>query len=170
MHLCLRCGPRITLKILEICSGCGSGSAAAAKEARENFDVDVQIFSVDGKPKFLRGEGIIEPIHHPSRELAVQSQLTEFPCEQSLLVRRVWDLPRLGEKVRGVQYLDLIVRINDPGAKGDRRNVTFARGSQTKNESQSTRGQIGLVGVRNDGWIKQRSGFERIFGKEVGAD
>ena len=44
-------GGRIILKILEVCSGSGSVSAAAAKEACENFGVhDVQVFSIDGKP------------------------------------------------------------------------------------------------------------------------
>ena len=31
-------------------------------------------------------------------------------------------------------------------------------------------GRSGLVGVRNDGRIEQRSGFQRIFGQEIGAD
>ena len=43
-------GRRTVLKILEVCSGCGSVSAAAAKEARDNFGVFVDVFSVDGKP------------------------------------------------------------------------------------------------------------------------
>jgi hypothetical protein len=45
----VRSGPRIILKILEVCSGCGSVSAAAAKEA-ESFGIETQVFSVDGKP------------------------------------------------------------------------------------------------------------------------
>ena len=39
------------LKILEVCSGCHSVSAAASKEAIENFGfARVEVFSVDGKP------------------------------------------------------------------------------------------------------------------------
>ena len=39
------------LKILELCAGCKSVSAAAAKEARETFGIrDVQVFSLHGKP------------------------------------------------------------------------------------------------------------------------
>ena len=39
------------LRALEICSGCGSVSTAAGKEAREHFGIaDVEVFSVDGKP------------------------------------------------------------------------------------------------------------------------
>ena len=39
------------LRVLEICSGCGSVSTAAGKEAREHFGIaDVEVFSVDGKP------------------------------------------------------------------------------------------------------------------------
>ena len=43
-------GGRVVLKILEICSGCGSVSAATADAARELGVDDVQVFSVDGKP------------------------------------------------------------------------------------------------------------------------
>ena len=44
-------GRRTVLKNLEVCAGCHSVSAAAAKEARENFGIlDVQVFSLDGKP------------------------------------------------------------------------------------------------------------------------
>ena len=43
---------KTVLKVLEICSGCCSVSSAAGKEARENFGVDeVEVFTVDGKPK-----------------------------------------------------------------------------------------------------------------------
>ena len=39
------------LKILEVCSGCHSVSAAAKQEAIENFGfARVEVFSVDGKP------------------------------------------------------------------------------------------------------------------------
>ena len=39
------------MRVLEICSGCGSVSTAAAREAREHFGIaDVEVFSVDGKP------------------------------------------------------------------------------------------------------------------------
>ncbi len=41
--------PKTVLKMLEICSGCCSVSAAARKEA-ENFGIEVEVFSVDGKP------------------------------------------------------------------------------------------------------------------------
>ena len=42
---------KTVLRVLEICSGSGSVSTAAAKEAREHFGIeDVEIFSVDGKP------------------------------------------------------------------------------------------------------------------------
>ena len=40
---------RVVLKILEICAGCGSVSAATAEAARE-LGVEVQVFSIDGKP------------------------------------------------------------------------------------------------------------------------
>ena len=42
---------KTVLRVLEICSGCGSVSTAAGKEAREHFGIaDVEVFSVDGKP------------------------------------------------------------------------------------------------------------------------
>ena len=42
---------KTVLRVLEICSGCCSVSAAARKEALENFVIDeVEVFSVDGKP------------------------------------------------------------------------------------------------------------------------
>ena len=40
---------RVVLKILEICAGCGSVSTATAEAARE-LGVEVQVFSIDGKP------------------------------------------------------------------------------------------------------------------------
>ena len=44
-------GGRTVLKILELCAGCKSVSAAAAKEARETFGIKrVEVFSLDGKP------------------------------------------------------------------------------------------------------------------------
>ncbi len=44
-------GRRTVLNILEVCAGCGSVSAAAGREARENFGIlEVQVFSLDGKP------------------------------------------------------------------------------------------------------------------------
>ena len=44
-------GPEIVLKILDVCSGCGSVNSAAATEARERFGVQrVEVFSLDGKP------------------------------------------------------------------------------------------------------------------------
>lgn len=68
-------GPRIILKILEVCSGCGSVSAAAAKEARENFGVhDVQIFSVDGKP----GAGATRTVDLLTYDWANDAQLRRF--------------------------------------------------------------------------------------------
>ena len=42
---------KTVLRVLEICSGCCSVSAATRKEAMENFGFDeVEVFSVDGKP------------------------------------------------------------------------------------------------------------------------
>ena len=42
---------RTVLRILELCAGCKSVSAAAAKEARETFGIErVEVFSLDGKP------------------------------------------------------------------------------------------------------------------------
>ena len=46
-----RVGPKVILKILDVCSGCGSVNSAAAAEARERFGVEgVEVFSLDGKP------------------------------------------------------------------------------------------------------------------------
>ena len=42
---------KTVLRVLEICSGCGSVSTAAGIEAQEDFGIaDVEVFSVDGKP------------------------------------------------------------------------------------------------------------------------
>ena len=39
------------IKILELCAGCKSVSAAAAEEACETFGIErVEVFSLDGKP------------------------------------------------------------------------------------------------------------------------
>ena len=48
--------------------------------------------------------------------------------------------------------------------------MSFPGGAQAENEPQSAGRQTGLVGMRHDGGIEQRSGFQRVFGQEIGAD
>ena len=48
--------------------------------------------------------------------------------------------------------------------------MSFPGGAQAENEPQSAGRQTGLIGVRNDGRIEQRGGFQRVFGQEIGAD
>ena len=48
--------------------------------------------------------------------------------------------------------------------------MPFSGGPQAENEPQSARRQVSLIGVRDNGGIEQRSGFQRIFGEETGAD
>ena len=48
--------------------------------------------------------------------------------------------------------------------------MPFAGGAQAENEPQSAGWQAGLIGVRNDGGIEQRRGFQGVFGQEIGAD
>jgi hypothetical protein len=48
--------------------------------------------------------------------------------------------------------------------------VSFPGGAQAEDEPQSAGRQICLVRVRNDGWIEQGSGFQGVFGQEIGAD
>ncbi len=48
--------------------------------------------------------------------------------------------------------------------------MSLPSGAQAENESQSARWHVGLIRVRDDGGIEQRSGFQRVFGQEIGAD
>ena len=48
--------------------------------------------------------------------------------------------------------------------------MPFSGGAQAEDESQRAGWQTRLIGVRDDGGIEQRSGFQRVFGQEIGAD
>ena len=72
----LRCPPvgdTIVLKILEICSGCGSVSTHTAKEALE-LGIRVEVFSVDGKP----GTGATRVVDILSYDWAKDEELLRF--------------------------------------------------------------------------------------------
>jgi hypothetical protein len=60
--------------------------------------------------------------------------------------------------------------MEDSGSKRNGRNVPFSGGAETENEAQGAGWQAGLVGVRHDGGIEQRGGFQRVLGQEKGAD
>jgi hypothetical protein len=60
--------------------------------------------------------------------------------------------------------------MDDTGSKSDGGNVSFPSGAQAENKPQSAGREISLVRVRNDGWIEQSSGFQGVFGQEIGAD
>ena len=51
--------------------------------------------------KIFQRERVPEFVHDPARKFAGQSKLNEFPREQSLLIKGVWDLTRLGEEAIG---------------------------------------------------------------------
>src|SRR5262245_43830713 len=63
-----------------------------------------------------------------------------------------------------------MLRADDTHAESDGGNVSLARGPQAQDETQRTRRQASLVGVRHDGRIKQRRGLRRVFVGEVSAD
>ncbi len=48
--------------------------------------------------------------------------------------------------------------------------MPFARSAQAENESQRARWQPRLIGVRDDGGVEQRRGFQGVFSQEIGAD
>ena len=48
--------------------------------------------------------------------------------------------------------------------------MSFPGGAQAENKSQRAGRQTRLVRVRNDGRIEQGSGFQGVFGQEIGAD
>ena len=70
----------------------------------------------------------------------------------------------------GVIYLDPLIGMDDAGSESDGGNVAFPGGAQAENEPQGAGREAGLVGVRNDRWIEQGSGFQGVFGEEIGAD
>ena len=78
---------KTVLKVLEICSGCGSVSTAAEKEAKENFGIaDVEIFSVDGKP----GTNASRVVDILTYDWASDELLRKFRHEQKKGVRHVY--------------------------------------------------------------------------------
>src|ERR1700736_256728 len=60
--------------------------------------------------------------------------------------------------------------MDNTGSKSGGGNMAFPCGAQAENKSQSAGRQTGLVRVRNDGWIEQGSGFQGVFGQEIGSD
>ena len=129
-----------------------------------------ELFGLETGAKLFQRERLAEFVHDPAREFAGQSQFRKFPPEQRLLVPRVRDLARLGEEASGGTHLDLMIGMDDAGSKSDGGNVPFPGGAQAENKPQSAGWQIGLVRVRNDGWIEQGSGFQGVFGQKIGAD
>src|SRR5439155_25872827 len=57
-----------------------------------------ELFGSETGAKIFQRERVVEFVHDPVGEFASQSQLNEFPCERSFLIKRVWDLTRLGEE------------------------------------------------------------------------
>src|SRR5258708_17543747 len=63
-----------------------------------------------------------------------------------------------------------MIGMDDTGPERDGRNVPFSGGAQAENEPQGSSWKTGLIGMRHDGGIEQRSGFQRVFGEEIGPD
>ena len=84
-----------------------------------------------------------------------------------LLVRHEPD--RLGEAAAGVD-LDLVVGVDDAGAKDDGGDVPLARRPQAHDDPHRAGGNVALVVMRNDRRIEECRGFERIFRGQVGPD
>src|SRR6059036_477223 len=100
-------------------------------------------------------------------ESAGQPQLVKFALEERFFVGSARDLPRFGEKTRRRIDGDILIRIDDPGAKGDGGNVALSRGTQTHDEAQRSFGQPGLIRMRYNRGIEKRRRFERILVDEV---
>ena len=129
-----------------------------------------ELFGLETRAKLFQRERFAHFVHHPLGEFAGQSQFHKFPPEQPLFVNRVWNLTRLSEEAAGFAHLDPMIGMDDSGSKRDGRNMPFASSAQAENESQRARWQPRLIGVRDDGGIEQRSGFQGVFGQEIGAD
>src|ERR1700737_5149223 len=56
------------------------------------------------------------------------------------------------------------------GAKRQRRDMSFANGTETENEAQATFRCVRLIGVRHDAGVEQGRGFERIFVEKISAN
>ena len=76
---------KTVLRVLEICSGCCSVSAAARKEA-EDFGVDVEVFSVDGKPS-TNASRVVDIL---TWDWENDELLNKFRREQEDGVRYIW--------------------------------------------------------------------------------
>jgi len=59
--------------------------------------------------------------------------------------------------------LDIPIGPDEAGTELDGRNVSFTGSSQAYDKTQSSVGYAGLVGMWNDGWIEERSGFQRVL-------
>jgi hypothetical protein len=138
--------------------------------ARLSIGEPLPRLGVEAAAKFFECERFPESVHDLAGEFALQSDFDQLPREQRLFIDGIWNLTRLGEEPGGIGYVDPIIRMDGTGSKGDGRNVPFPGGAEAENEAQRASWNASLVGVRNDGRIEQRGGFERVFGEEIRAD
>src|SRR5450631_2877327 len=114
-------------------------------------------FAFETSAKPFQCERVPEFVHDAAGEFVGQSQFQDFPCEQRLLIERVWDLTRLGEEASGSCYVDLMIGMNNAGPERNGGNVSLPGGAQAENEPQRPGSQVSLIRVRDDGGIEQCS-------------
>src|SRR6185436_8129248 len=94
------------------------------------------------------------------REVTGQTQLLKLSMEKGFFVGLIGDLAGFEAIPGGLVNGNLVVGIQKTGAESDRGNMAFTGGAQAENEPQRSGRKIGLIGVRDDGWIEKGSGFE----------
>ncbi len=129
-----------------------------------------ELFGLETGAKLSQRERFPERVHDLARVFAVQSQFLEFPGEQPLLIDGIRGLTGLGEEAGRRENLDPLIGMDNAGSKRDGGDVPFSSGAQAENEPQRSSLQARLIGVRDDGGIEQRRGFQRVFRQKVGAD
>src|SRR5205085_2557892 len=93
----------------------------------------------------------------------LKSHLVQLNNEQRFPVGGIGGYLRQGCEARNRIQSDVTVCRNDAGTELDGGDVAFAGGSKTYDEAQCSVRNFALIGMRNNGRIEKRGGFERVF-------
>ena len=120
--------------------------------------------------ELLEREIFPERLQHIRRVAIFKTHLLEFQREAFLFVSGIRHDLRHGDETRHGIDGHRAVRRDDARAKFDGGNVALARGAQAHRKTQIARRHVGLIRMRDDGRIKKRGGFQRVFAGKKRAD
>ncbi len=120
--------------------------------------------------ELVHREVILESLEDRFGDVVDHAEFLELMPEDFLVVRGGGDVLGRGDVARRRIDRDFSLAIDGARTKGDRGDVTLARGAEAQDETQRPGGKSGLVGMGNDGRIEQGGRLERVLVGEVGAD